>query len=179
MATFWIILSCLLWATSIWFVFRNQLLAPIFSFMGLLTLSLAKHGEEGLLPINNTILIGWLCMTLVVMVATILQPIPIRQQTRGVGYMLVGAVAGLSFGLLGSTIQVTLSMFYGIMIVAVAIGIFFGYLIFTNTPAGRNVALGTGNFFQYLLAKGFPIAITIMMMGVVLVILLALRNAAS
>ena len=89
----WIIISCVLFALAFWFIYVNQLLAPAISYMGLLALSLAdnKLGQP-YLPINNTILISWLCMTLVVMVATIMQPGPVRQQTRGVWHMGIGAL---------------------------------------------------------------------------------------
>ena len=62
------------------------------------------------------------------------------------------------------------------MIVSVIIGIFIGFLMYTRTPDGRPVAPGTGNFFRYLLAKGFPTAITVMQPGVVLVLTIALNT---
>ena len=177
MGTFWIVISCVLWALSIFLLFRKQLLAPAASYLGLLALSMADNAQgEPLLPINNTMLIGWLCITLVSMTATILQPYAIREQKRGVAYMLVGAVTGLFLGLLDYTIQLDISARYGMMIIATAVGAFFGYLIFTCTPNGKNVNFGSGNFFRYLLAKGFPVAITVMMMGIVLVILNAMYN---
>ena len=122
----WIIISCVLFALAFWFIYVNQLLAPAFSYMGLLALSLAdnKLGQP-YLPINNTILISWL---------------------------------------------------YACMILGTAAGCFFGYLIFTNTPRGAAVNFSSGHFFQYLLAKGFPIALAVMMMGIVLVLLLAVNN---
>ena len=65
---------------------------------------------------------------------------------------------------------------YACMILGTAAGCFFGYLIFTNTPRGAPVNFSSGHFFQYLLAKGFPIALAVMMMGIVLVLLLAVNN---
>lgn len=173
----WIIISCVLFALAFWFIYVNQLLAPAFSYMGLLALSLAgnKLGQP-YLPINNTILISWLCMTLVVMVATIMQPGPVRQQTRGVWHMGIGALTGMAVGLLGFTFTLNMPVLYACMILGTAAGCFFGYLIFTNTPRGAAVNFSSGHFFQYLLAKGFPIALAVMMMGIVLVLLLAVNN---
>jgi len=114
-------------------------------------------------------------MTLIVMLATMMQPIAVRSQTRGMGYMLVGGFAGMILGLLGVTFDTTLGANYGIMIVATICGIFLGFLLYSNTPDGRGVGLRSGNFFKYLLAKGFPTAVTLIQMGVVLVITLALR----
>lgn len=173
----WIIISCLLFAVTFWFIYRNQLLAPAFSYMALLAMSMATNPiGEPYLPINTTILISWLCMTLVVMVATIMQPEAVRRQTRGVWYMAIGALTGMAVGLLGFTFTLNLPLLYAIMVIATAAGCFFGFMLFTNTPAGVDVGFRSGNFFRYLLAKGFPISITVMMMGIVLVLLLAVTN---
>ncbi len=173
----WIIIGCLLFALTFWFIRANQLLAPVFSYMGLLALSFANNAlGQPYLPINNTILISWLCMTLVVMVATLLQPGPVRQQTRGVWYMAIGSFTGMAIGLLAFTFTLSLPLLYASMVLGTAAGCFFGYLVFTNTPRGAAVNFSSGNFFRYLLAKGFPIAIAIMMMGVVLILLLYINN---
>lgn len=180
MALTLIILSCLLWLSAVCALFSRKMLAPaapLLSFCALVVLSVAKSPEGyPLLPINATILIFWFCMTLIVVIATRLQPDGIRQQTRGVGYMMVGAIVGMVIGLLGFTVSADLSMLYGIMILATVVGVFLGYLLFSRTPDGEAVAPGSGNFFRYLLAKGFPIAITVMQAGVALVLLLAVNR---
>lgn len=176
MGTLFIILSIICWAGSLFLLFRKQLVAPALSYLGLLLLSFARTGDIPYVPINNTILIGWLCMTLVVMLATMLQPPAITAQTRGEGYMLGGALTGMAIGLLGFTFTSSLPLLYGIMIVGTLAGVFFGYLLFTNTPHGAAVGLRSGRFFTYLPAKGFPTAVTVMQIGVALVILVA-RNA--
>lgn len=172
-----IVLSCILWVAALVFLPTRQILAPVLSFLGLLVLSFAT-GETGypLLPINNVILMGWLCMTVVVTLATLMQPAPVISQTRGMGYIIIGGIAGLAIGLLGFTISMSLSMLYAIMIVAVVVGIFFGFLLYTSTPSGRPVNISSGFFFKYLLAKGFPTAITLMQIGIVLVLLIAVNK---
>ncbi len=175
MAILLIIISILLWLASGAALFRRILLAPALSYLGLLALSFAERDDAPLLPINNTILIGWLCMTLVVMLATLMQNPAVTQQRRGVGYMLAGAIVGLAIGLLGFTFTSTPAMLYATMVIATAAGTFFGFLLFSNTPDGRAVGFSSGRFFTYLMAKGFPTAITVMQAGVVLVILIA-RN---
>ncbi len=158
-------------------VSRRILLSPAAAYLALLTLSFAKDGNGyPLVPINSTILFGWLCMTLVVMVATILQPAPLRLTGKGTGYILVGALAGMAVGLLAFSFTTTVSMLYSIMIAATVAGCFFGFLLYTNTPEGRPVSIGSGHFFKYLLAKGFPIAITVMQAGVAAVILIAVNR---
>lgn len=178
MATFLIILSCLLFVTALGLVSVRITLAPVCAYLGLLTLSFATTPEGyPVVPINSTILFGWLCMTIIVMVATIMQAPPLRRSKKGTGYILIGALTGLAVGLLGFSFASTLSLVYGIMIVATAAGCFFGFLLYTNTPEGQPMAIRSGNFYncfvRYFLAKAFPIAITVMQMGVVAVLLIA------
>ena len=61
------------------------------------------------------------------------------------------------------------------MILATVAGICLGFLLYTNTPDGRPVAPRTGHFFKYLLAKGFPTAVTVMQAGVALVLWVATK----
>lgn len=176
MALFLIILSCVLWALSLWLLRGRQTAAPTVSFVALVVLSLARRNGWQVLPINLTMLTGWLCMTLVVMFACYLQPPAVRAQTKGWGYMTVGALAGMVVGLLGSSFAVSVSILYGVMILATIAGIFLGFLLYTNTPDGRPVAPRSGHFLKYLLAKGFPTAITVIQGGVALVLLLAIHR---
>ena len=113
-------------------------------------------------------------MTVVVTTATLLQPVAVRKTRRGMGYIIVGALAGMSVGILGYTVASQVSMLYGIMIAATVAGTFLGFLLYTNTPEGRAINVASGNFFRYLLAKGFPTAITVMQIGVALVLTIAL-----
>lgn len=176
MAIFLIIVSVLLWIGALVTLPKRSLFSPCLSFIGLFAISFAKNDGYQIIPINNTILTGWLCMTILVMLATYMQPAPVRNSARGMGYIMIGGIVGLALGLLGFTFSSNLSMLYGIMIVAVIAGIFFGFLLFSNTPGGKGVDLNSGNFFKYLFAKGFPTAITLMQIGVILVILLAINQ---
>lgn len=170
-----IIISCILFAASLALLPLRMLAAPACAFMGLMTLSFAKSADGyPLVPVNGTILIGWLCMTVVVTTATLLQPVAVRNTRRGMGYIIVGALAGMSVGILGYTVASQVSMLYGIMIAATVAGTFLGFLLYTNTPEGRAINVASGNFFRYLLAKGFPTAITVMQIGVALVLTIAL-----
>lgn len=172
-----IVISCLLWAVSLLLLHRRQMLAPAASYLGLLALSFADSPDGApLLPINNVILIFWLAMTLVVMIATMLQPYALQAQIRGTSYLTVGAFTGMAVGLLGYTVTYDESMLYSIMIVATIVGAFLGFLMFTNTPEGRDVSLRSGRFFKYLLAKGFPVVITVMMMGVAALLAIAVAT---
>ncbi|MCH5236740.1 MAG: hypothetical protein J1E95_02960 [Muribaculaceae bacterium] len=151
--------------------------APACSFLGLLILSFS-HNDAGypLLPVGSSLIFGWLCVTVLVTVVTLIQPAPVRDARKGMGYIFIGALTGLAIGLLGFTITNSIGALYAIMVICTAAGTFLGYLIFTNTPDGRRVRAGSGNFFSYLLAKGFPTAITVMQAGVVLVLLIAMHT---
>ncbi|MBD5207089.1 MAG: hypothetical protein HDS79_02295 [Bacteroidales bacterium] len=176
MALFLIILSGLLWLLSFWLLRGRQLGAPVLSFVALVVISLAKSNGYQLLPINLTMLSGWLCMTLVVTFACWLQPAVLRSQSKGWGYMLVGALTGMVVGLLGPSFGAAeLSIQNGVMIIATVIGIFLGFLLYTRTPDGRPIAPGSGYFFKYLLAKGFPTAISVMQLGVTLLLVIAVH----
>ena len=150
--------------------------APACSFLGLLILSMGKTPEGyPLLPLDSSIILGWLFMTVLVTVATLCQPAQVRNARKGMGYFLIGALTGMMLGLLGFTITSETGAYYAIMCVAVDIGTFLGFLIFSKTPSGRSVAPGSGNFFTYLMAKGFPTAVSIMQTGLVFVLWIALR----
>lgn len=173
MDIFLIILCILFWALSIWCLFGRQTIAPALSFIALILLSFTSWFSP---LVNNTMIIGWLAMTVVVMFAAYMQPEPVRRQTKGMPFMIVGGVVGLALGLLGFTVSSVITLRYSLMIIAVAAGIFLGFLLYSQTPDGQPVRPGSGNFFKYLLAKGFPTAITLMQLGVALVLLMVIKN---
>lgn len=175
MSVFFLVISIIFWVGALAFLPFRPLYSPALSYLGLLGLSFCETDGIAWLPINNAMIISWLCITVVVMMATLLQPAAVRAQTRGMGYMIGGGIVGLIVGLLGFTVSAEIGMLYGIMIVATAVGIFFGFLLYSNTPAGSAMRIGGGYFFRYLLAKGFPTAVTLMQIGLVFVLLIALR----
>lgn len=176
MSVFLVILSSLLWLAAIAALLRRPVAAPALSYLGLLILSFAKDGNLPLLPISPVMLWAWLAMTVVVSMSVLLQPQSVRKSASGTGYMAGGAITGLAIGLLGFTLSANLGMLYGIMVVAVAAGTFLGFLLFSRTPKGTPFAPASGRFFNYLLAKGFPTAITVMQIGVALVLAIALQK---
>lgn len=176
MSIFLLILSIIVWVAAIGALPSRPLFSPILAYLGLLGLSFCQTDGISWLPINGSMLISWLCITLVVMMATIMQPAAINRQSRGMAYIIGGAIVGLAIGLLGFTIGTTVSALYAIMIIATAAGIFLGFLLYSNTPDGRAVGVMSGNFFRYLLAKGFPTAVTVMQIGLVFVLLIYQSN---
>lgn len=179
MSVFLLIASIILWVAAIGMLPGRPILSPALSYLGLLCLSLCTNADGiSWLPINGNMLISWLAITLVVMVATALQPERIRLQARGMAYIIGGGIVGMAVGLLGFTFTDSVSLLYGIMIIATIVGIFFGFLLYSNTPDGRQVGIMSGNFFRYLLAKGFPTAVSLMQIGLVFVLLIYTREPA-
>lgn len=179
MMVFLIILSSLLWLGAFAAYPRRILLSPALSYCALLSLSFAEKNGYPILPLSNAMSISWLCITLVVMLIIVLQNPAIRMQSRGTGYMLFGALAGMAVGLLGYTFTASLQSLYALMLCGTAAGILLGLLVFSNTPDGRAIAPATGNFWRYLLAKGFPALITVAQLGIALVLLIATRASVS
>ena len=179
MSVFLLIASILCWVASLVTLPSRPLYSPAFSYFGLLGISFCETNGEQWIPVNNNMLVSWLCISVVVMMVTLMQPDAIRKQARGMAYMIGGAFVGLALGLLGFTVSSAVSVLYGIMIVAVAAGIFFGFLLYSNTPAGEPVNVAGGNFFKYLMAKGFPTAVSVMQIGLVLVLLVFQKNVAG
>lgn len=170
MSVFLLIASIIVWAAAIWFLPSRPLFSPALSYLGLVGISFCNFPT---IEVTNSMLMSWLCITVVVMMATILQPAAINRQARGMAYIIGGGVVGLVIGLLGFTVATTISAYYAIMIVATAVGIFFGFLLYSRTPDGSAIGVMSGNFFRYLMAKGFPTAVTLMQIGLVLVLLIA------
>lgn len=161
-----LILSTILFIGSFATLFVRDMLAPILGFLALLLMWLSDA-----LPLNSTIIIMWLCITAIVTCLPAIRQHKLDIGKQGSAYLLTGAFTGMVVGLLGVTFTPTVSMLYGIMIVATVAGTFFGFMLFSNTPAGKDYSFTSGKFFEYLLAKGFPTAITVMQAGIVLTLL--------
>ena len=170
MTVFLLIISIILWVAAVGSLTSRPLFSPALSYLGLVAISFCRYPS---IQIPNSMLMSWLCITVVVMMATILQPAAINRQARGMAYIIGGGVVGLVIGLLGFTVSASLSAYYAIMIVATLLGIFFGFLLYSNTPDGKAIGVMRGNFFRYLLAKGFPTAVTLMQIGLIFVMLIA------
>lgn len=159
------IIGILLCLGSLLLLFSREALSPVAAFLGLVCFYFTDF-----LPLNLNIIITWLCLTVVVTGVSLMQPQAVMSQHRGMGYITIGGIAGMAIGLLGFSMTRMLSAVYAIMIVAIVAGIFFGYFMFTRTPAGRAVNLRSGRFFSYLLAKGFPAVIAISQIGIIVIL---------
>lgn len=171
MSVFLLILSILCFAGSLALIFVREVLAPVVAFCGLLLMWLSE-----VVPLNSTIIIMWLGMSAIVTMITMLQSGRKPLSRVGFGYMTAGGVTGMVVGLLGISFATTASMLYGLMMVATIAGVFFGFMLYTNTPHGRMYNMASGRFFGSLLANGFPVGITIAQIGIVLVLMVWMRQ---
>lgn len=164
-----LVIALVLGAVAFWLLWAREVVAPVAAFLGLVTLFFSD-----LLPLNVNIIITWLALTLVTVGVSVMQPPAVMSQRRGVGYMTVGALAGMVLGLPGMTMIVdSLNAVYALMVVGVIIGVFLGYFLYTRTPRGRQLRATRSRFVSYMLAKGAPVAIVVMQLGVVLILWLA------
>lgn len=171
MATFLIIISCLLWIGAFISLPKRIIYAPALSYAAMWIISFAKSSDgHYLFPLPNSLIFSWMAITLAVMMVIVLQNPDIRMQSRGIWYMTIGGLAGMMVGLACLTITSIMNLAYALMIIGAAAGIIIGFLLFTRTPQGQLVKPGSGHFFRYLLAKGFPVLITVAQLGIILVI---------
>lgn len=168
------ILSIVCYLAAIAILFRNRFIAPIAAYFGLTAANFIEVDGISWLHLNSNILVFWLLVTVVVMTATVLQPKKVSSDNSGMGYMILGGLTGMVAGLLAYTFSSDLTVLYAIMIAATALGVIFGFILFVNTPAGRDYGFASGQFGRYLCAKGFPTALTIMMLGVPLILIIAI-----
>lgn len=166
-----IIFASILYLLGLFLIPKRLVGAPACCFLGLLILSMGRTPEGyPILPLGNGLILGWLFMAVLVTVLTLCQPAPIRHTNKGMMYYLIGSLTGLAIGLLGFTFTNVAGGRYVMMIVSVAAATFMGGLIYARTPDGAPVGLNSGHFFSYLLAKGFPTAISVMELGTALVV---------
>lgn len=165
-----LIIGLLIWIVAIVALWRRPAAGPAASFVALMIVSFAKEGSYPIVPVNNAMTLTWLAMTLIVVCATYLQPAEVRNDSRGVAYGVVGAFTGMALGLafLGSV--ASSSAAYATLIIAIAAGTILGLLLYSSTPRGRFMSIGSGLFLNRLSSKGFPIAITMMQLGMAILL---------
>lgn len=105
---------------------------------------------------GTTTLIIWGVTVLLVWGLTMILPPTVAKSTHGLTYMVVGGAAGTLLGMLVPSPG---------PIVGAVLGVIVGGLAYGATPAGRQMGFPSGQFFNYLAAKGFPAAVTMSLIG--------------
>lgn len=159
------IIGIICFAGALWLLFSREVLAPATSLLGLVSVYFSYR-----LPLAPNMVITWVALTVIVMGVSFMQPAAVMAQKRGMGYMTIGAIAGMAVGLISVSATTSLTAQYACMIVGVLAGIFFGFMLFSRTPDAAAVRFPSSRFFSYLAAKGFPLAITIIQPGIVIML---------
>lgn len=170
MPTTLLILGLVLFALALWLLFVREAIAPVASLLGLVSIYFSH-----LLPLASNMVITWTGITLILLGVSVAQP-AVMAQKRGMAYMTAGAFVGLAVGLVAA-LSASLTLRYAAIIIATAAGIFFGLLFYSRTPSGRDISIGSGRFFSYLAAKGFPLAITVIQASVPLLLYLVINES--
>lgn len=156
----YIIFTSMLLALTVVAVFIPRMPAALIAYAAMW---LSRIG--GIAAFSNASMIFWGVATALVIANNFLLPRHIVTSRVAVPYIGLGAVTGTVLGMLTN-------MMAGI-IVGALFGAFFGAIVYANTARGREVMhFPSGKFFNYLGAKGIPVAVAMCMAGACLIQLL-------
>lgn len=110
-------------------------------------------------------LIFWGVAAVVVLALWFMLPRHVVASRRGMPFLCTGALAGTVVGMVFNTSA-------GIILGA-AVGIFLAALVMGRSAVGRDLEYPTKKYFNYVLAKGFPVLVTFAILGVLFVGILA------
>lgn len=103
--------------------------------------------------IPGPLLAFWGVAALIALGISYMLPTAVATSRVGVPYMTVGALCGILIGAIAASQA-------GMICGAVA-GILFGGVAYSRTPRGRDLDFPSAQFFNYLLAKGLPMAVAL------------------
>ncbi len=153
------ILAILLAALSVWFSARPYL-PPYLTAYG--ALWLLKW--SGVVHPGTWLMTSWGIAAAIMLVIDLAQPKAISKATNGLLQMSVGALAGTMVGLCAVS--------YVWMAVGAVAGTVVGVLAFMRTPSGQALGVGSPQFFRYIPAKFFPVAVTYCLLGIFALLLI-------
>ena len=154
LSTAWLVFGLVLTGISLILVFIPRVPASVVGYMALWAAKLS-----GYTPFTTGTMIFWGVAVLIVLVNRFLLPSFVRNSSRGIGYIGVGAIVGMSVGLIMYTAAS--------VIIGAIVGAFLGAIAYTRTSAGATLEFPTSKFFNYLGAKAIPVVITVSMSGLV------------
>lgn len=112
---------------------------------------------------SSTSLIIWGVTVLLVWGLTLILPPAVAKSSHGVAYLVIAGTVGTLLGMLIPNPG---------PVVGAILGVVVGGLAYGATPAGRQMGFPSGQFFNYLAAKGFPAAVTMALIGQTISILM-------
>ena len=134
----WIILAVAVMAFGIWMCVKPYFPAALAAYAGLWILK-----ASGAIDASASLMTAWGIAVIILLLIDYMQP-----------PAMAGTAVGLNF------------MSQAGIVICVAAGVVFGGLAYSRSVSGRALGFPSVRFFQYLCAKGFPIAVTFSIIGV-------------
>ena len=149
----WIILAVAVMAFGIWMCVKPYFPTALAAYAGLWILK-----ASGAIDASASLMTAWGIAVIILLLIDYMQPPAISKATNGTMFFTIGAMAGTAVGLN--------FMSQAGIVICVAAGVVFGGLAYSRSVSGRALRFPSVRFFQYLCAKGFPIAVTFSIIGV-------------
>lgn len=141
---------------------RPHVPSPIPSYAGIWLLQ-----WSGMADFPAAALSYWGIMTAIVVAVGCMLPPALVKATQGLPHITVTSFAGMSLGL---------TFGYAPMIIGAALGAVAGTVFFARTPKGAGLQFPSSRFLQYLCAKGFPVVVSVSLIGIAVLVVLAECN---
>lgn len=148
------IITLILALSSLVAMFVPRLPAVIAAYAALVCAHFA-----GAVFVDAKILIYWGVAMAIVLGLRVLQPKALVLTGRGQAYVSLGTIVGVVLGYVVAPVVASL-------IIGGVVGAFLGAVAFMRTPAGGSMPVASGEFLQYLCAKGLPAVVTACMAAV-------------
>lgn len=155
-----LIIAILLAVCSIWFSYRPYLPPYITAYAALWILKWSGSANP-----DSWLLTSWGIAAAILLIIDLAQPKALTKATNGLAYMSVGALAGTMTGL-------CFTVSYVWMVLGAIAGTAFGTIVFMRTPMGKALGFASPQFFRYIPAKFFPVAVTYCLLGIFALLLL-------
>lgn len=149
----WIILAILLMGCALWMCIKPYIPSCLPAYAAFWILK-----ASGAVSAPSALMLSWGIVVIVLLIIDYIQPQAVAKATNGTLFFTVGALAGVAVGM--NFMSQT-----GILVGAGA-GLIFGAFAFSRSASGKALGFPSVRFFQYLCAKGFPIIVTISIIGI-------------
>lgn len=151
-------LSLVLLTAGVFLSFR-----PVFCSVLPTYLALLLGHLSGLITLSEKDMIFWGVATVITLIIFYMLPGHISRSRYGQIYLGIGTFAGAMTGATMSNVSA--------IIIASILGFLFGCLVYYRSKSSFDMRTDQRKFWNYLLAKGFPLIINLVMTGIYIAIL--------
>lgn len=155
-----LVISVLLAGMSITLAYLSRWESVAAAFLALLGVSFSGHTGSP----DAAMLIFWGVTAALGAALALMLPRPVGRSREGMAYVCTGALAGMAIGMAASSSAA--------IIIGTALGIAAGSLLMGRMKPGQQLGFPSKKFFNYVLAKRFPVLIAYSMAGLALASLL-------